>query len=754
VSDLEKPGWRFGPKILVPMAVATITVIALAGFGLYWAANRGDAVSVERQVRTTQRAIDNVIANLAKEQEIFAVWDEAVVQLRRSHLDRHWLDANFGGVMRDVYGNDDTFILNARDEPVYAVLNGVFVPSRRFEEARPDLQHLIDVVRGRTSEPNGRFQRHPGQARIGADVLTTPRAIHDTTLLNIGGRPAVASAMLIVPFTNAVPRAPGREPILLSVRFLGQAFLRGLETRDLIASPRFSRSADARQGEQTLPLLNEKNQPLVHFMWRPELPGTRIMAVLGPITALLILAMMGAMALLARWLSRSTGELNETMIQLRASEAQAQHLAFHDTLTGLPNRALFSDRLDHAVARARRGEGMTLMLLDLDRFKHVNDTLGHLAGDALIREFGSRVAGLLRSADTVARLGGDEFGILLPGMDRLDDIDAVCRRIHAAVHERFAVRGNSACVGVSIGVIVAPQFGLDRVELMRKADIALYRAKAEGRDCYRHFSEAMDEHIQFRSAIEEDLRAALENGEQLRVHYQPEVGASGRHVLGLEALVRWQHPNRGLIPPEQFVAIAEETGLICQLGEWVLREACKAARRWPDLFIAVNLSPAQFRLSGFADRLIGIVRDEKVDVTQIELEVTEGVLLADDDLVRDALAGLRAAGFRIALDDFGTGYSSFSYLRRFEFDKIKIDRSFVRHLGHRVDSAALVSAVVTIGHAMGLTVTAEGVETGAQKRFLTKVGCHQMQGHLFSRALPEEEVALLLSAQKSEQEAA
>jgi len=223
------------------------------------------------------------------------------------------------------------------------------------------------------------------------------------------------------------------------------------------------------------------------------------------------------------------------------------------------------------------------------------------------------------------------------------------------------------------------------------------------------------------------------------------MGDHGRSIVGLEALVRWQHPQRGLISPEEFVPVAEETGLIDQLGEWVLGEACGAALRWPDLFIAVNLSPLQFRTAGFADRLIQLVRKAQVSPKQIELEVTESVLLDDDELVHEALTSLRRAGFRVALDDFGTGYSSFSYLRRFQFDKIKIDRSFIQHLGHRVDSAALVSAVVTIGHALGMTVVAEGVETDDQLRFLTLAGCNQMQGYLFSRALPEEEVARLLS---------
>ena len=740
-----KRAWRFGPNILVPMVAATLAAIALAGFGLYAAARHGDRVSVERQIRTTQRAIDDSVARLALEQETVAVWDESIDQLGRRRLDMTWIDDNLGDWLHNIFGHNETFILNGRDEPVYANVEGQMVPARRFAAIRSDLQSLIDETRGRVREPNNRFDRHPGQRRPGPAVLTTARAIHDTQVVNVAGRPAAASVMLIKASSPEL-QPPGPGPIMISLRFLDGEFLAELDHRNLIDRLRFSRTSNPAQGEQALPFKGEDGGTIGYFIWQPELPGSGIIALLAPTTALFAFALIALMALLAFWLRRSTGELNDTMVQLQASEAQAHHLAFHDPLTGLPNRALFRDRLDHALGRARRGEPLSVMLLDLDRFKRVNDTLGHMAGDELIREFGARMAALVRDCDTVARLSGDEFAILLPGLSSHADLEALSRRILGAVRERFEVLGNSAFVGVSIGMICAPESGVDRAELMRKADIALYRAKSEGRDCYRHFTECMDERVQYRSAIEEDLRVALERGDQLRIHFQPEMDAGGDAVVGLEALVRWQHPERGLISPEQFVPIAEETGLISQLGEWVLSEACKAARRWPRLFVAVNLSPAQFRTSGFADRLIAIVAHAGVAATQIELEVTEGVLLEDDDVVRDALAKLRQAGFRIALDDFGTGYSSFSYLRTFEVDKIKIDRSFVQHLGHQVDSAALVTAVITIGHAMGLTVVAEGVETEEQRQFLKGAGCDQMQGYLFARAVPEEELAPLLGA--------
>jgi EAL domain-containing protein (putative c-di-GMP-specific phosphodiesterase class I) len=305
--------------------------------------------------------------------------------------------------------------------------------------------------------------------------------------------------------------------------------------------------------------------------------------------------------------------------------------------------------------------------------------------------------------------------------------------------------GNQIFVGTSIGLVLAPEAGTDRSELLRKADIALYRAKSEGRNCYRVFTPEMDETVNLRRIIEEELRIALATGEGLEVAYQPQIAMSGNSIVGVEALARWRHPARGYIPPSQFIPVAEQTGLIVQLGEWVLRQACLASQRWPDLFVSVNLSPVQFRSCDFANHVISIVRECGADPCRIELEVTESVLLDEECGTAGALRALRSAGFRIALDDFGTGYSSLGYLHRFEVDKIKIDRSFTQSLGQGTKAAAVIKAIVSLGHAMSLTVTAEGVETEIQKNFLRTAGCNEMQGFLFSKALSQEQITRLLT---------
>jgi len=556
--------------------------------------------------------------------------------------------------------------------------------------------------------------------------------------------------MKIVPQTEAVTQPSDGEFIAISVRFLDDGFLQELSERYLIAAPRFSLSNTASSGEAALPLVTDLGHPVGYFIWRPVLPGTAMVSELAPVAALAAGGVIVLILLLVRLLRRST-------LELQASEAQAHHLAFHDVLTALPNRALFADRLSQALARARQGETLAVLILDLDRFKQVNDTLGHQAGDMLIREFARRVCHLLGKGDTLARLGGDEFAILLLRVESRSKVEALCAQILDTVRQPFDLLGQQVFVGASIGVALAPEAGLDRADLMRKADIALYHAKDSGRDCHRYFTPSMDETVQLRRQIEEDLRIALTTGEGLQVFYQPEVAPAGHPIVGLEALVRWQHPTRGMILPGQFIPIAEETGLIGPLGEWVLRQACATSRRWPDLFVAVNLSPVQFRTRGFAERLIEIVQESGADPRKLELEVTEGVLLDDEGLARDVLRTLREAGFRIVLDDFGTGYSSMSYLRQFEVDKIKIDQSFVQPIGDATDpdAAVVLEAMVSLGRAMGLTVTAEGVETEEQKRLISALGDAEMQGYLFSHPLPSDRIAALLAgASTSEAEVA
>lgn len=750
VFYFSRLGLQFQNWILALIGAVALIALALAAFAIFWAVQESDAAAVERQRRMTELSVQGIVRELALQQEVVAVWDDPVLQLRNTPPNPEWLDENFGSWLNRTYGHNQVYILNADDEPVYAAVDGTRGEPGDYDHVRSGLESHLKELRGRQVAPS---QGAGGPATDGKH-LTSGKAVYDTQLLNLLGRPAAVSAMRIVPHSEAVAQQPGSEFVLVSVRFLDGSFLHQLAERNLIEGLRFSQVAQASASEVSVPLKSDTGGLIGYFVWKPETPGTRILGRIGPATALVSVVILILIGLLLRWIWRAMSVLRRTIIELQASEAQAQHLAFHDVLTGLPNRALFDDRLDQALARSRRGEKIAVLMLDLDRFKHVNDTLGHHAGDSLIREFASRLSGILRSGDTVARLGGDEFAIVQADIAGEEDVNGLCDRILAAVRQPFDVLGHRAFVGASIGIALAPDAGSDRIEIVRKADIALYRAKAEGRGCYRAFSPAMDETVKVRGTIEEELRIALATGEGLEVAYQPQVAAPGRPIVGLEALVRWQHPTRGSILPDQFIPVAEQTGLISQVGDFVLREVCATSRRWPDLFISINLSPVQFRTEGFAERVIQIVRESGADPGKIELEITEGVLLDEGRQTADALRVLRTAGFRVALDDFGTGYSSLGYLHKFDVDKIKIDRSFVNSLGREENSTAIINAIVALGRALDLTVTAEGVETKEQERFLRGAGCHELQGYLFSRPLPKEQVARVLEDSSQPQESA
>jgi diguanylate cyclase (GGDEF)-like protein len=428
----------------------------------------------------------------------------------------------------------------------------------------------------------------------------------------------------------------------------------------------------------------------------------------------------------------------------RRSEAKIAHMALHDTLTGLPNRVLLNERLEHALTRAKRGELVATLLLDLDHFKTVNDTLGHPAGDKLLQLVAERLRELVRETDTIARMGGDEFAILQVGIDQPSDATTLARRIIDVVGELYMIDGHHVVIGTSVGIAVGPVDGVTPEQLLRNADLALYRAKGEGRSTYRFFEPEMDALMRARRAMEYDLRNALAAG-QFELYYQPIVNLERNGISGFEALIRWRHPARGLVPPGDFVPLAEEIGVIVPMGEWAIRRACAVAATWPgDIKVAVNLSPAQFKDTGLVEVVVSALASSGLAPQRLELEITETVLLEDNAATLGVLFQLRDLGVRIAMDDFGTGYSSLSYLQSFPFDKIKIDRTFVKDIADAAGSRNIVRAVAAMAIGLGMETTAEGVETAEQLATIRAEGCTEMQGYLFSRPLPEADVERLL----------
>lgn len=461
--------------------------------------------------------------------------------------------------------------------------------------------------------------------------------------------------------------------------------------------------------------------------------GLHLFETIWPIVLTSAVATVLVMSLLYR-------NLLELVLELEEREATAQHQAVHDSLTGLANRALLEDRIENAITRMRRSkEKFAVVALDLDRFKLVNDSLGHAAGDLLVQQVGVRLRALLRETDTVARVGGDEFAIILSSVTSESDVCQLCEKIIASIGEPFYLREREARVGVSIGAIIAHAKSGGAAELIRKADITMYRAKAAGRNCYRVFSDDMDVAVQRRNQIEAKLRQALDSGHLLKLHYQPQLGRSGA-LIAVEGLLRWTDEELGELSPAEIIPVAEDSGLIHQLGDATFRSACRAATKCNDLLVAVNISPLQFRDANLPSRLRDIAKLEGARFGQIEIEITESVLIEHAEVSEAVIKELRNIGFRIALDDFGTGYSSLSYLRRFPVDKVKLDRSFLQG-GQPEETLRLVAAAVALGHALNLEVVAEGISTAEQEGIALRAGCDALQGFLYAPALPLASIA-------------
>jgi diguanylate cyclase (GGDEF)-like protein/PAS domain S-box-containing protein len=431
---------------------------------------------------------------------------------------------------------------------------------------------------------------------------------------------------------------------------------------------------------------------------------------------------------------------HEDVTDRQRAEERIVHMARHDALTDLPNRTMLRERLDYELKRVKRGDCLAVLCLDLDHFKSVNDTLGHPIGDELLRVVAERLRRCTRESDTVARLGGDEFAIIMTNMDDPSDAVVLAKRIRDSIIKPYDLDEHQILADISIGISIAPEDAVEPDLLLKNADMALYGAKADGRGTYRFFEAEMDARMRARRELEMGLRKALANTE-FELYYQPLVNLSNNEITAFEALLRWNHASRGLVSPAEFIPIAEETGLIIPIGEWVLQQACQEASKWPtDVKVAVNLSPVQLRSRNVVNAVLDALASSGMPANRLQLEITETVLMQNTFNTLSTLQKLRSLGVQIALDDFGTGYSSLSYLRSFPFDKIKIDRSFIQDLSNGAEPLAIVNAVAGLAKNLHIISTAEGVETQEQLETLLKVGCVEMQGYLFSKARPATEI--------------
>lgn len=700
----------FRVPIIASAATVALTILLL-GSMLHLAATESDQISRERLHQVVEYALGKSIEKVPYDQESIAIWDDAVKNVR-DKFDAKWVDINLGVWMFDYFKHDRSFVLNGENQVLYAMADGKQVSVGR----RLPMGKVADLVgKMRQQVRDGALDRYDnGQERI-------PRAVD---LGFVEGRPAIISVMPLVSDTGEMPQPRGTEGLIASVRFLDSSFLPDLASAYLLRGVRYSTINDTAADEQSFPFNNSAGSAIGYFIWKPDLTGHAILARLSPLFAVGSLAIGFAVIFLIR---RLRGTCNE----LVASDAHSQHLAYHDALTGLPNRAYFNGKLEQSIADLGDESHFALMFLDLDRFKEVNDTFGHAAGDALIREVSARLSALIGPDDTLARMGGDEFA-LIKRMTSKEGVLEFGTTIAATVSRPFDIEGSQVAVGISIGIAMAPEAGTDRAELARKADMALYQAKKDPVERLQFFTDEMGQTIHSRRTMEVELLKALDTGSGLEVVYQPLYAVDGLRPTGAEALVRWEHPRLGSISPVVFVPIAEQCGLINRLGDWVLRKACGAAQAWDLTTIAVNVSTVQCQQPDFADRVLAILRDTGLSPERLEIEITESVLLDSSGASAKTLSALRASGIKIALDDFGTGYSSLGYLIELEVDRIKIDRSFIRHI-NIPRSRSIVQAIAAMAKAVNVSITAEGVETHEQLHFLAQIGCDHFQGYLFSK---------------------
>ncbi|RAZ85169.1 putative bifunctional diguanylate cyclase/phosphodiesterase [Cereibacter johrii] len=705
--------------ILLACLVATLSVLFLS----YTAVNAVDADAEARQIRFAQRAIVRETRRLLEQQQASTVWDEAVLHVRNGNRD--WIDANLGTWMHEQYGQDETYIVDPDSRIVYVAREGVTGQPGPRSTLPPAVETMVEQMRAATRNP----------AESTADVAE----LSLTRFVLLGGKPALVSVVPIVPDTPALVQPAGTEYLHVAI-----------QKADVDMAARLSSAYEFDRGSfsvqpgpddrLSVPLRDAAGQPIAWFVWRADRPGHRIVEEMLPVVGLF--AAFGA-ALLS-WLLRTLWTASR---RLHQSEEEARYLAMHDPLAGIPNRTLFEDRLDQALkAEKRGGPAVALLCLDLDRFKAVNDTMGHQAGDELIRQMAARLRSHVRETDTVARLGGDEFGVILIGMTSDETLGRYCSGLVHLLAAPCDLKCGQVQIGASIGAVRAATVEGGKESLLRSADTALYRAKAEGRGRYCIATPEMTDMFRRRHEIERDLRRAVAEGGQIHVLYQPIFDAEER-IVAAEALVRWNHPALGQMGPETFLSIAEETGLIERIGHHVLEQACILAATSGIPRVSVNVSPVQLRHEAFADEVLAVMAAHALSGERLVLELTERFTLDAGPSTLANLARLRAAGVSIALDDFATGQSLLRYVRDYQIDTIKIDRSYVARLGTGDGTDQIVRAILDLGRAMGIEVTAEGVERASQREALLGMGCHGFQGYLLGRPMDPLRLAAL-SARK------
>jgi len=714
-------GWaRARQNGLLPIGIIVAVAILCVVATILGSAKRADDVAAEHERALLIQAFSDRARRVLDEIDIVAR-SPAVYRNISIAFDPAWIQAHIGDRLRSTVDHNFVIVADSNDGILHMSTDrdlAHYTTSAIFAQLTP----ILDELRGRPLQ-----SKQPVWPVVPA--TDGNRGRRAALIQDFLGTPAVVAAVAVMDPSPAGETPNTKGHALIAIRILDEEELAEIAEHANLSHLRRLRIDQVGPGEHVLELRQGNLVPIARFAWTPRRPGAEIISSTLPY----VIVALAGFCLLAALIMRFLRTAQDTVT---ASEDRLRHLAMHDPLSGLPNRIYFGERLEHMIAEvAKGGSPRALFYIDLDHFKDVNDTLGHPVGDELICSVATRLRDTVRDGAVVARLGGDEFALLTTVATDSKTMHAQANRIINGLCAPYAINGQNIVIGASIGIALIDGRVSASADILRHADIALYRAKNEGRNRASIYDEVMEDALASRKSLEADLRIAIETG-QISVAYQPVVNSSGEKLVGVEALCRWRHPERGDIPPAEFIPVAENSGLIVPLGEFVLRRACLDGKAWPGITVAVNVSPMQFRRSDFVEVVERTIRETGFDATRLELEVTESTLIGNLDSAELAMFRLKGLGARLALDDFGTGYSSLLYLRRFPFDKLKIDRGFVHSVEEAADAAAIVHAVIGLGRGLGMRVTAEGVETAEQHLFLRAAGVHSLQGYYFGRPGP------------------
>lgn len=726
-NSSKNSGGHIANAIIIPMVVVVaISVVGIFGL-MHWSAQLSDETAEQSQHKLIAGALKLTESYLVKLQNGVVIWDEAYHQVNQPEPDQGWIYDNIMHWLFQNHGFTKSILVNRDFE-----LSTVYAQNHTSKWMTPELfaalEPALAKVRARYITS---FRRTPsGLYSFIPQSSDARRSIAETGIVSLAGEPYLFSAAAVMPQIQSI--TDDREPPSVLVSMVP---LRGEKLQDISEMSRLdgfvlTNVQNGRMGVGRYQLKSPLGEDVGLIAWQTAQPGTQMMRRINPFLALaafMIAAVVILVTLFTRQMTR----------RLARSESKAVHAARHDALSGLPNRARFHALLTDILEESTFRETNTAVVyIDLDHFKDINDTLGHSAGDKVIVAVAQRLRRVIPETGIVARISGDEFAMVI--RDCEDDVwlEYILDQVQDEIGRPIMIGRRELFASLSMGAAIAPRDGNDPDELLRKADIALYDAKANGRNRRSFFEPGMEHHVQSKDRMSRDLRLALKNDE-LDLAYQPQTDTSAKRIVSVEALARWTKEDGTVVAPSQFIPVAEETGLINDLGIWVLNKACAKAHEWPGIIVSVNVSPNQFKHPRFVEKVMAILAANNLPPQRLEIEVTETVFAGRNDSVLKALRRLKNLGVKVALDDFGSGYSSLSYLRRFPFDTLKIDRDFVSDMNGNAEAEAILVSIIQLGKALGMTIVAEGIETIEQIRFLQAHDCHRMQGYFISKPLHE-----------------